>query len=158
MDKKFDLTRVRGEIIEKAINIEVGLNAIISQRYVGKLYHAFVLDVLYDEYFNIGFKIRIIEKVADFLKHDKQGRKPIESLRRLCVIRNYFAHTGSELIEISTNRAFTPDPRKVTQSVDYESLYKEFLKLEPEVLNYLYGKMFKELKINLYDEKGVEKA
>jgi hypothetical protein len=44
MDKEI-LSKLRGEVIERSINIEVIMSAIISQHYIGKVTKNFLLEV-----------------------------------------------------------------------------------------------------------------
>ena len=54
------LSQMRSEVIEKFINLEMIINAIISQHYFRKVYMPFFFEVLYDEYCSFGLKRRIL--------------------------------------------------------------------------------------------------
>lgn len=132
------LARARGEVIEKFINLEWVINAIISQHYFGAVRIYFVLEVLYDEYCSFGLRRRILEKIIP-----KIDRKQLDGLNRLNTIRNYFAHCANEMFEGPTIPANgqvgrVPDPRRADASVDFESLHNEFLEKEPAVAKYLF--------------------
>ena len=130
------LSQARAEVIEKFINLEWLINAIISQHYFGKAYLPFVLEVLYDEYCSFAFKRRILEKIVRDI-----DAKQIQNLNRLATIRNYFAHVGlfSGIVVASKEQVdVVPDPRKVDQPIDFARLYEEFQKKEPSVAEYLF--------------------
>jgi hypothetical protein len=145
------LSQMRAEVIEKLINIEIIINAIISQHYLKKVVKPFLLEVLYDEYFSFALRRRILEKILkkSIPNYDK---KQIEDLNRLNTIRNYFAHTGPEIFEgpitpHEGQKGIVPDPRNLDKAIDYTQLYTEFHKLESTVIKYLF---------NLSKELGVE--
>jgi hypothetical protein len=132
------LSKKRSEVIEKSINLENIINAIISQHYFKKVVISFYLEVLYDEYFSFGLRRRILTKVVRDMEQDK-----LNKINRLHTIRNYFAHCGPELfdgsmspVEGSTGRI--PHPRKPEESLDFSELYTEFTKIEPEISKYLF--------------------
>lgn len=55
MDKD-EISKCRAEVIERFINIEWIINAIISQHYLKRVVVSFILEVLYDEYFSFALK------------------------------------------------------------------------------------------------------
>ena len=59
-----NISKYRSEVIEKAINIEWIMSAIICQHYFKKTILPFLLEVLYDEYFSFALKRRILEKIV----------------------------------------------------------------------------------------------
>jgi len=64
-----NISKYRSEVIERAINIEWIMSAIICQHYFKKVIMPFLLEVLYDEYFSFALKRRILEKIVkDFDK------------------------------------------------------------------------------------------
>ena len=137
MDKKI-LSKRRSEIIEKFINLECLINAIISQHYFQRVTFPFVSEVLWDEYCSFALKRRILEKII--VTPDKQK---IDKLNRLNTIRNYFAHCGQEILEGSAppgddKQGWVPDPRKPTTRINFESLYSEFTESESDVIKYLF--------------------
>ncbi|MFA6329789.1 MAG: hypothetical protein WCX64_03855 [Candidatus Micrarchaeia archaeon] len=130
---KEKLQKMRGEVIEKFINIETMMNAIICHQYIGKVTQPFLLQVLYDEYFSFGLRRRILEKI---IKNPEKGL--FEKLNRLNTIRNYFAHLDLQMFETKSipepeKRGITPDPKNLDKAVDFEKLYGEFLSLAPNV-------------------------
>jgi len=138
------LSKVRAEVIEKSINIEWIINAIISQHYFKKVLLPFVTEVLYDEYCSFALKRRILEKIFPNI----DGRQ-IQKLNRLNTIRNYFAHCGQEIFDgpvvpKNEQKGWVPDPRKPTKPINFESLHAEFIELENSVSKYLFG-IFQEL-------------
>jgi len=56
-----NILNYRAEVIEKFINIETLINAIICQHYFHKLIMPFYLEVLYDEKFNFYLRRNILE-------------------------------------------------------------------------------------------------
>ena len=140
MDKD-KLSKYRSEVIEKFINIEWIINAIISQNYFKRVVRSFVLEVLYDEYFSFGLKRRILEKIIKDI--DKQK---VQDLNRLNTIRNYFAHCNQEIIEGSdkTKKGKIIDPKNIERELNFESLYSEFVGKEGDVAKYLF-KLFQDL-------------
>lgn len=135
---KEKLSKVRAEVIEKSINIEWIIHAIISQHYFKKVLKPFILEVLYDEYFTFALKRRILEKIIVNL--DKQKK---DDLNRLNTIRNYFAHCNQELFEGPIKpgpeaRGIVPDPKNIEKAIDFDKLYKEFMEKEISISAYLF--------------------
>lgn len=127
-------SQARADVIERAINIEWLMHAVISQHFFGKVQEEFVFSVLYDEYCSFALKRRVLLKIAPDLA-------PIEQpLNRLSTIRNYFAHVGQILIDGPDAAGPTriPDPRKPSRSVDFSALHQEFLGIEQQVTKALF--------------------
>lgn len=142
------LSKYRSEVIEKLINCEMIINAIISLHYFkndkGAVNRNFLLEVLYDEYFSFGLKRRILLKIVPHL-----DKKKIDDLNRLNTIRNYFAHCNQEIFEGSEKpkpgeKGVVPDPRKIEKGIDFESLHEEFIEKETEVTKFL-AKIFTDM-------------
>jgi hypothetical protein len=132
MEKEL-LSKYRSDVIEKFINIETIVNAIICQYYFKKVVMNFFFDVLYDEYFSFGFKRKILEKIIK-----EPNRKKIDDLNRLSNIRNYFVHRNQEIVENKPEaKAIIPDPKNTRKGIDFEGLYRELLIKEKEVTEYL---------------------
>jgi hypothetical protein len=133
---------LRAEVIEKSINVEWLLHAIISQHYFGQVRINFVSELLYDEYCSFALKRRVVLKICPELKGSVENQ-----LNRLNSIRNYFAHVGQPMIEGPNSKGASrvPDPRDFANSVDFEGLHKEFNNIE--------GPLVKAL-VNAYQEKG----
>ena len=89
-----DISQLRAEVIEKAINVEWLIHAIISQHFFNAVKLEFVSMVLYDEYCSFALKRRILLKICPKLEGDIE-----QKINRLASIRNYFAHIGQGFIE-----------------------------------------------------------
>jgi len=137
-----DFSKYRDEILNKFGNIESIIEAVISQHYFVKVRRDFLLEVLGDEYFSTGIKIRVLLKVTKSLNCEKE-------LRELVRIRNYFVHLfpkfHDKYLSPSPGELVAVDPRNTSKSVDFESEYKKFVGMESKVVNSL---------INIYKEKG----
>jgi len=138
---KNEIIEQRGEIINKFINIEWIINAIISQWYMSKVEKEFVLEVLYDEYFGFALKRRIIGKI--FAERCNSKLKPrlksmLDSLNRLNSIRNYFAHCTESMTLSNIDGEYIPDPKNHDRPLNFQALYDEFIKKEKDVNKYFY--------------------
>ena len=149
MDKD-KLSKYRSEVIERFINVEWIINAIISQHYFKKAIMPFLLEVLYDEYFSFALRRKILEKIIKNIDSQK-----VQELNRLNTIRNYFAHCNQEIfkisdIEVKDGKVIEKaegkviDPRNIEKEVDFESLYSEFMKIAGGVEEYL-AKLYQDL-------------
>jgi len=128
----------RAEVIERAINVEWLMGAVICQHYFKRLPAPFLFEVLYDEYFSFALKRRIIEKIAG------AESAQIQALNRLNTIRNHFAHCSQEVARTSSpTEFFVPDPRNPDKPLDFEALYQEFMRLVSGVEEFL-GTTFRE--------------
>src|SRR4030066_413481 len=128
----------RGDIIERAANIESMIGCVLSMKYFGRVRKCFTFDLLADEYCPFALKRRVLLKLVPELNGILNFE---ENLNRLNTIRNYFAHVGliiSDGPEPGVN-ARTPDPRQHDKSVDFPALYKEFLEKEKPVIEALFG-------------------
>lgn len=144
MDKD-KLSKYRSEVIERFINVEWMINAIISQHYFKGdsrkgVRTPFMLKVLYDPYFSFPLRRQILEKILKKNKEDKKTiHKTMKDLYRLNTIRNYFAHCGQEFIILTEKplkrRAINPED--IEQELDFESLYTEFMKTVQGIEQYL---------------------
>ena len=65
------LSKYRAEVIERFINMEWLINAIICQHYFKRVLMPFLLEVLYDEYFSFALKRRILEKIINNIDGQK---------------------------------------------------------------------------------------
>ncbi len=161
MIDKNKIVEQRGKVINKFINIEWIINAIISQWYMGKVEKEFVLEVLYDEYFSFSLKRRIIEKI--FAERCNSKLKPmlkkmLDSLNRLNSIRNYFAHCTENMTLSNMDEEYIPDPKNHNKPLDFQTLYEEFIGKEKNVNKYFYD-LFLSIggKATMDDGKGVRK-
>lgn len=143
--KPDELTKARGEVIEKFVNLETLINAIISQHYFKKVRQDFFFELLYHQSFNFGLRISILEKVVP-----KVDKIKLEKLRKLNAIRNYFAHCGPEVFPTRVTgtdkeKSRVPHPSDYQKSIDFDALYQEFIVTEPEISVYL-GEIFTSLR------------
>jgi hypothetical protein len=122
------LAEWRHNVIDKMIQLEVIMNAVICQKYLGGVRREFYLEVLYDELFPFGLRRSIVEKILG----DEQ-----QDLRVLGSIRNLFAHCGSEMFDKTLGAYRIPLPKDPTKSLDFEARYQEFEKKYPVVRNRL---------------------
>lgn len=129
-----DISILRAAIIEKSINLEWMMNAIISQHYFGYVKLPFLLEVLYDEYCPFALKRRVLIKICP----DLQKGHFSESLGRLNTIRNYFAHCGQVVGDFATGTERVPDPRNPEKAIDFTALHMEFMRVEKEVIAVLF--------------------
>lgn len=139
------LAKERGEIVEYFLHIDQLLNGIIQLFYeVGKD-EDFILDVLYDESFSTGLKIKILKKI--YLKlsvcDEKHVNNFTEKLLKLNQTRNYFVHCnlhiteeGVDVNKIDKNKS-TIDPRNHDKYINFDELYKQFFLNNKEVENEL---------------------
>jgi hypothetical protein len=150
MDKG-ELSKYRAEVIERFINIEWMINAIISQYYLKKVIKPFILEVLYDEYFSFALRRRILEKILK--KTDKYDSNIMNNLYRLNTIRNYFAHCGQEFIDFSDKelKGRIIDPKDTEKELDFASLHREFMEKAGEIEKYLVKRM-QDLGVSLITE------
>jgi hypothetical protein len=139
MDK---VQQYRSEVIERFINLDCIVNAIISQHYFKRVYEPFYLEVLYDENFSFALKRNILTKIVE--EFDKGI---LEKLHRLNTIRNYFAHCGVEFIDMKSDahRSKIIDPKKIDSQINFDELYKEFNDKATSVEEYLFS---------IYENKG----
>ena len=133
MDKE-KLSKYRAEVIERFINVEWLINAIISQHYFKRVLMPFLLEVLYDEQFSFSLRRKILKKIVKGIDN-----KRVEEMYKLNTIRNYFAHCNQEIImgTDKTQKGKVIDPRNVEKEVDFESLHSEFMKIVVGVEEYL---------------------
>jgi len=146
-----EVTKARGEVIESFINLETLINAIISQHYFKKVRQDFFFELLYNQSFNFGLRISILEKIVP-----KIDRNKLDKLRKLNAIRNYFAHCGPEVLpgkttDIDKEKGRVPYPSNYQKTIDFEALYREFIATEPEISAYL-GDIFVELRGTLLEK------
>jgi len=140
-----EVTKARGEVIETFINLETLINAIISQYYFKKVRQDFFFELLYNQSFNFGLRISILEKIIPEIDRNK-----LEKLRKLNAIRNYFAHCGPEVLpskttDIDKEKGRIPHPSDYQKTIDFDALYREFTATEPEISAYL-GEIFVKLR------------
>lgn len=136
MSKK--ISAQRSEVIEKFINIDSWIDAIISQNYFKKMSLPFLFEFLYDVNCTFALKRSVLEKIVpNFSK--------MEELRRLNKIRNFFAHCNKEFFEGSTppkpeERGRIPNPENTMEDLDFNKLHDEFMSKEKAVVEELVKK------------------
>ena len=133
MDKD-KLSKYRAEVIERFINIEWIINAVICQHYFKRVILPFALEVLYDPSFSFALRRNILKKIVKDLDNQK-----VEELNRLNNIRNYFAHCGQEIISGTdkTQKGKVIDPRNIDKEINLERLYADFMQIVWGVEEYL---------------------
>lgn len=136
--KDQDIKKLRAEVIEKFISLEILVSAIITQHYFHILEKNFLTQVLYDEYFNFGLKHHILRKITE-----RPDNKVLDKLYNLNKIRNTFAHSGLFFTEVTSGRQGFINTRKLDNEIDFQKLFEEYCDLEKPVFDYL-GKVFKE--------------
>lgn len=129
MNKK--ISEYRSEIIEKFINIEWLINAIICQHYLKKVVYAFLFEVLYDINCSFALKRNILEKIAP--KFSK-----LADLNRLNNIRNLFAHCNQQVFEYNQKpelweQGKVLNPKNIEKELNFKELYNEFTQKEGEI-------------------------
>lgn len=143
-----DRSRQRGEVIERSMDIEWLMNAIISQHYFGQVRLPFVIEVLCDENCSFGMKRSVIDKIVK----DFDGQR-MQDLYRLCYIRNQFAHVHEKFVpgsESPPTDAIAVDSRRVkrwngsaeglqTAAISFDALYEEFMRIAGPLVDYLLG-------------------
>ena len=128
------IIKYRGEVVNKTIDIEALLSAILNLYFAKKSkQNEFMHGVLDDEYFSLGLKIRIFKKLKL-----EVNKKIIEGMRRISDIRNDFAHRIPAIIP-NSERLFVSFSYNRENPKEIEELYVEFVKLinevEPELDN-----------------------
>lgn len=161
------VAKARAEITEGFIQIETLVGQIITDYYIGqnnRMSVLFMLEMLYDEHCTFAMKRSVLRKILDALFQEKEGRINAEAefqkLFRLNNIRNIFAHCGPDIVlaKDGKGKRITPDPRNPCKPLDFDSAFKEFKKLQPEVycwLNELLPKITnaREIGMNRFWEK-----
>jgi hypothetical protein len=128
------VSQLRAEVIEGAINLEALINATICQHYFDRLRIDFLSEVLYDEYCSFALKRRVVLKICPELSDIEQ------KLNRMGSIRNVFAHVGMSITEgpDPNGPSRVPSSKDFSKSVDFLALGAEFKELEVVVLLRLF--------------------
>ena len=127
-----ELSKWRAEVIERFINVEWLIDAIICQHYLKKTFKNFLLEVLYDEYFSFALKRRILEKILSQIDNQNNKSK-IDQLNRINTIRNYFAHCNQQFFEKGDDIGKVLDPRKTDRAINFKTLYEEFMSIAGDI-------------------------
>jgi len=133
-----EMSKLRGDVIRDFIGLEALVDCVIAVHYLGRLSLAFYHEVLYDEHFSFGLKVRILEKVLS--PEGKTATIHIEKLRRANNIRNVFAHCGITRYESETGKSYVPNPRKPGEGLDFKALHAEFSDSCTDLRDYLLKK------------------
>lgn len=124
-----ELTKWRGEIVERFANVEYLINAIISQYYFKEVRLDFFHAVLYNEYFNFALRRSILERIIEQLGLIHEYRKEMQQgLINLNQKRNYFAHCALKLYERPDSGAYlgVVDPKDKNKPIGFKEVYDEF--------------------------------
>lgn len=149
MAAEHQISEQRSDVIEMFIGLEALVDCIIAVHYLGRLSLAFYHEVLYDEYFSFGLKVRILDKIL--ATDDKAAKQVIQQLRRANNIRNIFAHCGITRYESKTGQSYVPNPRKPEEGIDFDALHAEFAASIPALRDFLLKRTSEkgaEIKIN----------
>ncbi len=138
MGEEHEISVQRASVIEEFIGLEALVDCVIGVHYLGRLSLAFYHEVLYDEYFSFGLKVRILEKIL--ASDGKAGKETVQRLRRASSIRNIFAHCGVTRYEASAGRSCVPNPRDPEEGIDYGVLYAEYSVSIPLLRDFLLQK------------------
>ncbi|MEP6879876.1 MAG: hypothetical protein ABI865_13615 [Nitrosospira sp.] len=123
------LSTMRADVIEKFLEIENLVNALISHHYFGFLHGSFLFNFLYDEYCSFALKRNVLLKICPELQPHK------DSLHRIANIRNQFAHCGIKVIDgpNPNGTARFPDSKNFNKTIDFHGSYNKFLQLQSEL-------------------------
>ena len=136
-----DLSGFRSHVVERTIVIEGQISLAITDKYFESFKEDFFLEVMCDEYFNSGLKLRSLANAFP----DQIDSKTNQKIRRLFNIRNLFAHNyalkifnGKEWIIInpkSYDQGIEKAKEKISsdRGLDFKELYDEFLQLVKEI-------------------------
>ena len=139
MDKN-KISLYRAKVIENTITIESLINIAITINYFGYIKPDFLLEVLYDEYFNSGLKIKILKKSFP----DKIDNTIENKIRRLIQIRNLFAHNhnlkiynGEKWVVVNPKDYISGYEKTKVKGIDFQKLFNEFNILNRKVKSIL---------------------
>lgn len=133
-----EITYARGYVVDKFVSIELAINTIISQNFLGKIDINFIINVLNNEQSSFAFKRNILVQLIDSNKY----KKNIEDLYCLNNLRNIFGHASLRLMSgrypDDENAIFNfNNPRKKDNILDAQKLFDKFTALYPIVLEWL---------------------
>lgn len=125
---------LRGVVITKAVDIEAGIGAIITNYFVLSDKHSkFSTMILSDPYFSFGLKISIFKKILNEMRYKPYDNFK-EDLRRIEELRNRFAHSMMFGFE---GDLIYPKGEKPMGIKKAEEMYNEFIPLWSKVFNEL---------------------
>lgn len=141
MDKA-EFLKFRTMIIEEFINIETIINSSISYKFFNKYLTTFVFPVLHSPYFSFALRVDILSKIVE--NFDDNIRSKILQMNN---IRNIFVHISPNYFDNKKEGekitfdevGWFPNPKKISERLDFEKEFKEFYKLRDEILPYLVG-------------------
>ena len=142
------LKEKRGDIVEKFINIENLVSLIISRHYVpikDGISTKFTSEVLFDEYFNFGLKVKILVKILG------EESSWTQELRVLSKIRSAFAHRGTVIVTHDGEEKTVDLSEGFDKDFDYEKRYAEFLDKEKKITKKL-GEVLEEKGVSIKTE------
>lgn len=142
-----DIQQQRTEVVEKYINLEILINACISQYFFKNVNSSFYFYVLFDPHFSYQLRINIFKKIVSGLPPENytgDREKLIRKLQRVGDIRNIFIHVAglkfypskegrSDIVitkSLIEEEGITPDPKNPSSPLDFKKLYEEYLSLE----------------------------
>lgn len=131
----------RTEVIERAIAIDSLLSLAITNHYFKNIQNDFLLEVMYDEYFSTGLKIRILKKI---FSKDIDNKKEA-AIRRIFSIRNIYAHLNTRIYNGKNWIVINPmdydkgfdKQNGFGKGIDFNKLYLEFNDLYKDVSEFL---------------------
>jgi hypothetical protein len=133
-----DIKKLRAEVIDKLINLEILMDAVITQHYFHRTHKQFMYEVLYDEYFSFALKRNILLTITEH-----PNNKVLNKLHRIGKIRNIFAHRGRVIVDWVGNSKRERVIDSKEKEIDFQELFNEYCDLEKPVLDYL-TEVFKE--------------
>ena len=142
MDKTKFL-QYRTMIIEEFINIETIINLCISYKFFNKYDRAFVFLVLHSPYFSFALRIDILSKITKDFKENIRSK-----ILQMNNIRNIFVHISPNYFDNKKEGekitfdeiGWFPNPKKLSEKLNFEKEFKKFYKLRDEILPYLNDK------------------
>jgi hypothetical protein len=143
------IAQYRGVIIHDSISVEAMIGAIIAIYFVkDNKNNEFNRKVIDDEYFSLGLKIRILEKLK--LETYKEF---FEDIRRINNIRNIFAHQVPTLDEGFIQNNLKDGKVETTYMSDLHNEFLEKIKKVDKQLREIFLKLVEENKKVAENEK-----
>ncbi len=143
------IAQYRGVIVHDSISIEALIGAIIAIYFVSDTKNnEFNRKVIDDEYFSLGLKIRILEKLK--LETYKEF---FEDIRRINNIRNIFAHKVPTLDEGFISQDFKEEKTETKHMSELHGEFLEKIKKVDEQLEKIFSKLVEDRKKEIKDEK-----
>ncbi|MFA6460603.1 MAG: hypothetical protein WCV73_05185 [Patescibacteria group bacterium] len=137
--KNSELAFHRGVLISHFSRIEILINSLISQHYLKKVSFDFIINVLGNEQVTFAFRRDILKHIKNLKDNDEL----IHNLRKLCLIRNIFAHQMETIKEkpwIDSEPYFKNPkyPQQKNKEFSAQELYDEFMQKYPLVVKILF--------------------